>query len=227
MDSEKSLDIIQKDHHLIYSFITDDIRFAKVQIWRIAFYAISLMAGISALRSYGNLKVCSQYHCCILIVFNLLVVFLGVRLLCIFKRKKQKKDQTCRQELWLFIKDEKKPVIIISLAVVVILAIVYFTTIGQPDNLLLCDQQREDTVFDLITYTIAVSTIFLLTIIQADIIYRYRPILTGILNRQPKISEIIGETGYRWSWLRDLEYWLIISLSIFVSAILLALFSFK
>lgn len=71
-------DITQKDLHLIFTTSVEDIKFAKLQQWRITYYAMLLMAGIFYIRTYYQLH--CFWHIC-LIIFILVLAFIALMLL--------------------------------------------------------------------------------------------------------------------------------------------------
>ena len=52
----------QKDLHTWYTLTVDDIKFAKTQMWRLTFYAISLMLAMAFLK--GSLGISIQCDYC-------------------------------------------------------------------------------------------------------------------------------------------------------------------
>ncbi len=58
----------QKDLHLIYSISVEDIKFAKLQQWRITYYTFMLVGGIFYLRRYHHIYIDFIFHLAALVV---------------------------------------------------------------------------------------------------------------------------------------------------------------
>ena len=225
---EMIMDSDQGYLQMLYTTTVDDIKYAKTQMWQITLYALMLMFAMALLRNYGDLVILFQLENVLLIVLLALVIIYWTCLFIKTKNKEANKDRKCFIRLLNFILQEG------SVLTILLISTIFFVFIRyrEPDNTLFPYQQREDIIFDVIISIIAISAVFLLTKIRIDIVYKYRLRLKLTIDKLPSnIFKILRDSKYEsnehLSWWYDWQYWLILSLSIFMSAVLLSFFIFK